>query len=657
LEISVHNAFPAAISGTWSRQFHHHTKSNFMPAPLAVPAPLPQPVAEDDKKTDAATDAATEDATTGLEDLTPAELESVYVVQADAEQDALVTGSVDEPVSGIVISYMLQDDIRQSKMLDNKNLKEVDALTKTIDDQVPEEHIENITLEEVEKVDKQAIEDKLDKMMELYDNVNLMEAMLEQSLQPEGDDAVPYTLDELTVKDAEVTAGMEPAVAAAVYTKYGCLPIAAGGPLAIRELAQSYIASSDIDDSFYIMDLGNVQRLYDAWHAAMPRVKPFYAMKCSPMPALIDVLAANGCGFDCASAAEIQLALDAGVSPDRIIFAHPAKRPFDIRFAASKGVTMTTFDSIIELDKIAKWHPDAQCVLRIRADDPEAGISFGIKYGANLDEYENLISHARDIGLDMIGVSFHVGSLAKSGKAFYRAIECARKAFDVGTACGFHFSLLDIGGGFTGRFNSFGIVQSMVGEIPAYINEALEKFFGPDTPYSDLRVIAEPGRYFAEASMHLACHVHSVRNRLDRASDDEPDVLIPTCDYLISDGLYGSFNCVVYDGAKPRAWLLPGPNLPPMDTVLMRSTVFGPTCDSMDCVFKDVMLPQLRVGDWLLFPHFGAYTLAGATNFNGIQNANPSLFYVCSQSSVDEENAVVMWACEMEKAPSQIVAT
>jgi ornithine decarboxylase len=45
------------------------------------------------------------------------------------------------------------------------------------------------------------------------------------------------------------------------------------------------------------------------------------------MPALIDVLAVNGCGFDCASAAEIQLALDAGVSPERIIFAHPAKRP------------------------------------------------------------------------------------------------------------------------------------------------------------------------------------------------------------------------------------------------------------------------------------------------------------------------------------------
>ena len=510
------------------------------------------------------------DTVTGLEDLTPAELDSVYVVQADAENDAHVTGAMEEPPPGIVISYMLQEEIRESELLDDKNLNEVDRLTSLIDEELHDEPVEAITLEEASQVDKQIIEEKLEQMIELYDNKELMESMLESTLQPE--DAIPYTLDELTVKDPVVAESLPPAVAAAVYEKYGCLPIAAGGPLAIRELAQSYIASSDIDDSFYIMDLGNVQRLYDSWHTAMPRVTPFYAMKCSPMPALIDVLAVNGCGFDCASAAEIQLALDAGVSPDRIIFAHPAKRPFDIRFAASKGVCMTTFDSIVELDKIAKWHPNAQCVLRIRADDPEAGISFGIKYGANLDEYETLITHAKDIGLDMIGVSFHVGSLAKSGKAFYRAIECARKAFDVGTACGFHFSLLDIGGGFTGRFNSFGVVQSMVGEIPAYINEARDKFFGADTPFGDLRVIAEPGRFFAEASMHLACHVHSVRNRVDRASADDPETLVPTCDYLISDGLYGSFNCVVYDGAKPRAWLLPGPNLPPMDTELKRST-------------------------------------------------------------------------------------
>ena len=149
--------------------------------------------------------------------------------------------------------------------------------------------------------------------------------------------------------------------------------------------------------------------------------------------------------------------------------------------------------------------------------------------------------------------------------------------------------------------------------------------------------------------MHLACHVHSVRNR-------EGEDNSATCDYLISDGLYGSFNCVVYDGAKPRAWLLPSPSLPPLDNALIRSTVFGPTCDSMDCVFKDVMLPQLRVGDWLLFPCFGAYTLAGATNFNGIMAAAPDIIYINSGTSVDEEDSLVMWACEMSQPPSDIVA-
>lgn len=72
----------------------------------------------------------------------------------------------------------------------------------------------------------------------------------------------------------------------------------------------------------------------------------------------------------------------------------------------------------------------------------------------------------------------------------------------------------------------------MIDEIPSFINKALDEFFGEyfeaTSPFfQKLRVIAEPGRYFAEASMHLACHVHSVRNRPE------------TCDYLISDGLYG----------------------------------------------------------------------------------------------------------------------
>ena len=129
-------------------------------------------------------------------------------------------------------------------------------------------------------------------------------------LKPKGIPSFDGLTTELSLSDAE---------AWPVCTKYSCRSIALGGPLAIKELAAAYIQDTGVDDSFYIMDLGNVQRLYDAWRKAMPRVIPFYAVKCSPMMAVIELLAANGCGFDCASAAEIAMVLGAGVDPDRCL--------------------------------------------------------------------------------------------------------------------------------------------------------------------------------------------------------------------------------------------------------------------------------------------------------------------------------------------------
>lgn len=64
------------------------------------------------------------------------------------------------------------------------------------------------------------------------------------------------------------------------------------------------------------------------------------------------------------------------------------------------------------------------------------------------------------------------------------------------------------------------------------------------------------------------------------------------------------------------------------------STVFGPTCDGIDLIFKDVPMPLLRRGDWLQFPNFGAYTIAGACAFNGLPVDQPEKFYVWSERPV-----------------------
>ena len=64
---------------------------------------------------------------------------------------------------------------------------------------------------------------------------------------------------------------------------------------------EHYMFVQDCEDPFYVVDLGRVIHLYDAWMDKLPQVQPFYAVKCNEDPALVKTLAALSTGFDCAS--------------------------------------------------------------------------------------------------------------------------------------------------------------------------------------------------------------------------------------------------------------------------------------------------------------------------------------------------------------------
>jgi ornithine decarboxylase len=222
-----------------------------------------------------------------------------------------------------------------------------------------------------------------------------------------------------------------------------------------------------------------VEKLYSAWTCMMPRVHPCYAVKCNPDEGLLAVLASLGAGFDCASEAEIAQVLALGVSPDRVVYAHPCKPPKQIRWAAAHGVNLTTFDTESELLKMAQHHAGSGLLLRIRADDPAARCQLGNKYGAELASVPRLLEVARDLGLPLRGVSFHVGSGAKNPAAFRAAVEAARHVFDLAIALGFDMDTLDLGGGFCGGdFDAAGQVD--LGGVPAAINAALDDLFPED---------------------------------------------------------------------------------------------------------------------------------------------------------------------------------
>lgn len=373
-------------------------------------------------------------------------------------------------------------------------------------------------------------------------------------------------------------------------------------------------------NSVAVGNLSQLIRLYrNEWLTHLPQVHPFYAVKSNNDPAVIRVLARLGFGFDCASKREIKQVtsiIESSQAADRIIFAHPCKKPSDILFAAKCGVDLMTFDNERELHKIKEFYPTARTVIRVRLVNSTEDKSGGTveKFGADVNLAERLLDVASQLGINVVGVCFH---LFHQSQHVYQALICAAaKLFDVAEKYGFSFKLLDVGGGFFSDKNAF----VPFSEVASAVREALDKHF---SHHPGVRVIAEPGRFFSMTVFSLAACVIGFSPYAGDKDESE------TYGYTLSDGVFGS---LYNDFVRKHFELKPMPLSDETQTPLYRTTLWGPTCAGYDCVVKHCMLPKLDVGDWVMFEEIGAYTMVLATDFNGFPK--PKRFYV-----VDEEHA------------------
>ena len=335
-------------------------------------------------------------------------------------------------------------------------------------------------------------------------------------------------------------------------------------------------------DSFYVLDLHALQDVYHEWVTTLPDITPYYAVKCNPEQIILETLASLGSCFDCASPNEIERVLKIGVHPDRILYANPCKRLEDIEYAKRENITRTTFDSVCELKKIASVFPAMQLFLRIRADDPSARCTLGNKYGADEHEWDTLFFTARALQLEIVGISFHVGSFASSSSVFHHAMKKAEKALCMARTYGYDPSIIDIGGGFS---SVHGLPRNL--EVP-----------------EGVQLIAEPGRFFVERVMELHTPVIGSKGS----------------GITISESLYGAFNCIVFDHYSPHIKEVrddQGHTI--VDCPITKKTIFGSTCDGGDVISKECEVPEtIDYGYWIVWDNMGAYTKAATTQFNGI---------------------------------------
>nr|CAI5821700.1 unnamed protein product [Callosobruchus analis] len=351
-----------------------------------------------------------------------------------------------------------------------------------------------------------------------------------------------------------------------------------------EEIIENIIDSGRVEDAFYVCNVSDIVEKHKHWKHVLPRVQPHYAVKCNSHRLVLETLAALGACFDCASEDEIRKVISLGVSADRIIYAHPTKKINHLRYAAKVGVTATTFDSECELYKIKKYYPEA------KHDDENANFPLGKKFGVYPEDAGDLLAIARCLNLNVIGVSFHIGSSRgyhPDENAFYGGIVAARKVFDEAADQGYHFSLLDIGGGFCGN------TGATLYEVAEVVNGVLNRYF----PEPNIDVIAEPGQYYVCSAFSLIAQIHT------KKVIDDPDVARM---YFTDVSVYNSMIHVVFkvhfDMTPVKTRTQNSRKLP--------SIVWGPTCDSNDKISGDVIyLPELYVSDWLKIHDIGAYSM------------------------------------------------
>lgn len=370
------------------------------------------------------------------------------------------------------------------------------------------------------------------------------------------------------------------------------------GPINVPTIIDQLTSEISTEEPFYVVDIDDIVRKHQTWIEKMPRVVPHYAVKCNDTEVVLGTLAALGASFDCASKGEIAKVLALGVCSDRIIFANPMKPSSHLRYARDNNVKTMTVDSDIELHKIRKFCPDAKLVLRIRCEAEKATCPLGKKFGCDpVEEAPRLIKIASSLNLDVIGISFHVGSGCSDFPVYHKAISHARDLFDYGKQLGYEFNLLDIGGGFPGNHGT------SIDEVAVIVNKALDKFF----PEKSVRVISEPGRYYVASAFTLVTNVQSKRVCLNPATG-----AIDRMMYYLNDGVYASFNCIFFDAQHPKPILIGQ-----QSGKTYKSTIWGPSCDALDQIIETIHLPELQIDDWLIFDNMGAYTIPIASPFNG----------------------------------------
>jgi ornithine decarboxylase len=321
----------------------------------------------------------------------------------------------------------------------------------------------------------------------------------------------------------------------------------------------------------------------------------YYAVKACPNPRVLQRVTALDGGFDVASRAEVDLALDTGVAPTKCIFSNTVKFSDDIRYAFKRGVVAFVADAENEVRKLAMLAKGSKLYVRLAVENKEAAHPLVGKFGTTPENARKLLRLGKELGLEPYGTHFHVGSQTYSKKAWEHPAAEAAGIFRDLKEEGIDLTFFNVGGGYPAPYPGFTIPT--VREILETVDSVLKRELA-DRPVT---LAVEPGRGIVATAAAMSSRILL---RAPRATGEwlHLDVGIYQGLSDVPDGI--KFPITVAGRAGEEAIF----------------TLAGPTCDSADTLWSGQKLPEsITEGDLIVLDYAGAYAESTFTRFNGIE--------------------------------------
>lgn len=361
--------------------------------------------------------------------------------------------------------------------------------------------------------------------------------------------------------------------------------------------------AAEVGTPFYLY---SEQKLRDNFKSFADAVKPLkkatvcFAVKSNFNPTILKILAGMGAGADIVSGGELELALQAGVPADKIVFSGVGKTRAELTAAIMAGIKQINAESeseirlineiAIGLNKTAsvgiRVNPDVDARTHEKITTGKKENKFGIDWN---DARRLFLSAEQFKGISLHGIEVHVGSQILELSPFREAFVKTKKMLNDLKEHGVSIQTVDVGGGLGVVYKTDESAPSPADYI-AVLQDVLGDFDG--------EFVFEPGRCISgDAGVLVASVV-----RVKQTGDKRFAVLDAGMSDLVRPAMYDAYhNIEAVKGGEASE----------------RYDVVGPICESADIFGKDRMLPELNEGDLIAIETAGAYGAAMASNYNG----------------------------------------